>query len=121
MRNRLRTVHDALLGGDEPRRSAAREILDAIVPAELRDPLIAVVDQRRARLGVLAPSLYRSYEDVITALLADPNESVRCVGAYCVAERHLVALRGDLARLRPANGPLLVMIAFDQAIARLDV
>jgi hypothetical protein len=56
----------------------------------------------------------------VAALLADPSESLRCVVAHHVAERHLVALRGELARLRPLDGPVLVVHAFDQAMARLD-
>ncbi|HEY0990432.1 MAG TPA: hypothetical protein VGD80_25440 [Kofleriaceae bacterium] len=121
----LRSAHDALLQPDEGRRAAAREILESVVSSDLRSGLLAVVDdlsphKRRARLGRLAPGPFASYEALAAALLADPSESVRCVVAHHVAERRLIALRGDLERLRPDPGRPLVVEAFDQAMARLD-
>ncbi len=121
----LRSAHDALVEGDESRRAAAREIVEAVAPADERAPLLAIVDdispeQRRAQLGSLAAGPFRSYEAFVAALLADPSESLRCVVARHVAERHLVALRGDLTRLRRLDSPPLVTHAFDQAIASLD-
>ena len=121
----LRSVHDAFMHRDEVRRAAAREIVESIVSSDLRSALLAVVDElspdeRRARLGHLAPGPFASYEALAAALLADPSESVRCVVAHHVAERRLIALRGDLERLRPGLGRPFVIEAFDQAMARLD-
>jgi ATP/ADP translocase len=124
-RGSLRSVHDAITSADEARRAAAREILDDLVPIELRAPLLAVIADlppalRRARLGSLAPGPFANHEAVLAALLAERSESLRCVAAHHVAERRLVALRADLERLRPIAGSSLVMRAFDQAIERLD-
>lgn len=124
-RDDLRSVHTAITNGNEERRSAAREILEAIVPAELRDPLFAILEdltpeQRRARLGEQAPGPFVTDGALLAALLADPSESLKCVVAHHVAERRLVALRHELTRLRPLVGPPLVIYAFDQAIERLD-
>ena len=121
----LRSVHAALVGASDSRRSAAREILESLAPTDVRTPLFALLDarsadERRAHLAELAPAPFRSHEEFLGALLADPSESLKCVVAHYVAERHLVALRGDLARLRPIVAPPLVIYAFDQAIARLD-
>lgn len=121
----LHSVHDAFVRGDEVRRSAAREIVEAIVSSELRAALLAVLDdmpaeQRRARLGRLAPGPFASYEALAAKLLVDSSESLRCVAAYHVAEQHLIALRAELERLRPSLGRPFVIQAFDQAIARLD-
>ena len=121
----LRSVHGALLQGDERRSAAAREIIEAVVGPELRPALLAVVDDpspdgRRAQLGALAPGPFASYEALLAALLADPSESVRCLVAHHVAERRLIALRADLERLRPGLGRSFVVDAFDQAMARLD-
>jgi ATP/ADP translocase len=117
----LRSVHDALVGGDEGRRSAAREIVDAIVPAEVRAPLLAALEPHAPdHAGSLATEPSSTYPELVAELLADPSESLRCVVADHVAERRLVALRDDLARLRPTFGPPLVLHAFDQALARLD-
>jgi ATP/ADP translocase len=122
----LRSAHDALISNDEARRSAAREIVETVVPADVRAPLLAVLDEgsperRRIQLGDLAAGPFTSYEAFVAALLADPSESLRCIVAHHVAERRLVALKADLARLRPEVGPQLVINAFDQAIASLDV
>ena len=52
----------------------------------------------------------------LDALLADPSESLRCVVAGYVAERHLIALRPDLTRLRPGDERPVVTQAFDHAL-----
>lgn len=121
----MRSIHVALSGTDESRRAAAREVLESLLPSELRQPLFALVDDltptaRRERLGPLAPGPFPTQESLIGALLADPSVSLKCVAAHHAAERKLVSLRSDLARLRPLTGAPLVMDAFDQAIERLD-
>ena len=123
-REDLRSVYDAITGTDEARRSAAREILESVLPIDRRVPLFAIVDdlpppERLAQLGELAPGPFPTYESLLAALLADPSESLKCVVAHEVAERHLVTLRPELVRLRPLVGPPLVIYAFDQALARL--
>lgn len=122
----LRSVHTAIAGNDEVRRGAAREIFDEFIPAELRGPLLAVIEDlppesRRERLGSLAAGPFRTYEDLLVELLSDPSESIRCVVAYDIAERQLVSLRPQLQRLRPLAGSDLVIHAFDQALSRLHV
>jgi len=112
--DQLRSLYDALISSDDDRRGAAREILDELVPAEIRVPLLAVLEQREPFV------LDLTHAELIATLLADPSESLRCVAAHHVAERHLVALRGELVRLRPVTASTLVTHAFDQAIARLD-
>jgi AAA family ATP:ADP antiporter len=120
----LRSAHDAFATGDEARRAAAREILATLLAADLRVPLLAVLDDlrpnvRRAKAAELAPGPFASHEALVAALLADPSESLRCVVAEHVAERCLTALQRDLARLRPAHGHPLVTHAFDHALAVL--
>lgn len=118
----LRTVHDAITSTDRTRRSAAREIVEHLVHADLRGPLLAVIDELDPayQRPAVAADAGNTYERTIAELLTDSSESLRCVVAYHVAERHLVTLRSDLARLRPLAGSPLVLHAFDQAIARLD-
>jgi hypothetical protein len=120
----LRSVHDAITSNDVDRRATAREILEHLVRSEIRTPLLAVLDDltpeaRRARLGPLAPGPFPTFDALISTLLVDPSESLRCVAAQHVGERRLRALRPDLARL-VGDGPPLVVHAFKQAIARLD-
>ena len=120
----LRSAHDALRGTDEARRAAARELVAAVLPAELRAPLLAVCepmspDERRRALGDLAPGPFASDEELFTALLADRSTALRCLAAYHAGERKLVGLDPELARLRAAAGTPLVAHALDQAIERL--
>jgi hypothetical protein len=120
----LRSVHDAITGDNEARRGAAREILEALLGTEERTRLLAVLDhltpeQRRDRLGELAPGPFPTYESLLSALLADPSESLKCVVAHEIAEQNLTTLRPDLTRLRPSVARPLVIYAFDQALERL--
>ena len=109
----MRSLHDALVGDDEMRRGAAREVVEASVAGELREPLLDALD------GAFDAAAPAGVEDLIAELLADPSESLRCVVAHYVAARRLVALRGALERLRPGDSSEVVRHAFDQAIASL--
>lgn len=116
-RDDLRSVHDAVVGDHPEHRGAAREILEHLVPAELRVPLIELldgdIDQEALR------EEHPTHQSVISALLADPSDSLRCVAAHHVAELQLVELRDELVRLKPVTDSALVTHAFEQAIARL--
>jgi ATP:ADP antiporter, AAA family len=107
----LRSLHDAIQSRDDERHTAAREILEDLLPASTYAPLFAAIEPQ----PVAEP---RSYEEVLASLLEDPSDSLRCVAAHHVAERRLVALRPQLARLRPTSR--VVTQAFHQAIERLD-
>jgi hypothetical protein len=120
----LRSAHDALERDDEGRRGAAHEIVETVAPADVRNALLAVIEDlapadRRRQLGELAPGPFASEQELVTALLADPSESLRCVVAHHVAERHLTEVRDVLVKLRPVQGEPLVVHAFDQAIGAL--
>jgi ATP:ADP antiporter, AAA family len=90
-RSGLRSVHDAITSPDEERRAAAREVIEHLLPGDLRQPLLAVLDDlpphvRRGRLGSLAVGPFSSYEGLLAVLLEDRSESLRCVVAYHVEE-----------------------------------
>lgn len=112
----LRRVHDGFVSTRPDRRAAAREILDEVLPLEERAPLVDELQER----DPITAELYLTHADVISALLVDPSDSVRCIAAHDVAQRRLISLRADLVRLRPVTGSTFVTLAFDQAIARLD-
>jgi hypothetical protein len=112
----MHSVHDAITSIDDERVGAAFEILDGLVESDLRMPLVAVLAAR----DTPAPAHAMSYEQLLSALLVDPSDSLRCVAAHHVAERRLVALRRELVRLRPITHSPLVSTAFDQAIEVLD-
>jgi AAA family ATP:ADP antiporter len=86
----LRRVHDALTGDDDGRRAAAREIAEAVVDAQVRTRLFAAIDdltadERRRRLGDLAPGPFHTDASFLAEVLGDSSESVRGLAA-CYAE-----------------------------------
>ena len=122
----IRDIYEAIVSGDEARRSAAHEILEACAPTSLRGPLLALIDARSG--DALRPLVvgtgsqpFASYDAVLAVLLDDASESVRCVAAYDAVEHGAASLRGEIARLQPTVHGALTRQAFDQAIARLDV
>jgi AAA family ATP:ADP antiporter len=112
----MRSLHDALTSIDDERIAAALEILDGQLDIDLRVPLVELIAAQHEP----APADDMTYEALLAALLADPSDSLRCVAAHHVAERRLVALRGELVRLRPITSPPYVTSAFDQAVETLD-
>ncbi|MBA2542573.1 MAG: hypothetical protein H0V17_23220, partial [Deltaproteobacteria bacterium] len=122
----LRSAHDAIASSDPERRGAALEIIEHVVRSDLRNPLLAVIEpldpqERRDRLGELAPGPFESQQELFAALLADRSDSLRCVVAHHIAERNIGSLRGELARLQTLDDPPFVIDAFQQALARLKV
>ena len=122
-REDLRSIHDALVGRDDQQRDAAREILEHLLTGDERSQLIDLVDHGNEHPHDEAEirEKYPSYNEVLTTLLAEHSDSLRCVAAHHVAERKLVELRDELMRLKPLTDSKLVTQAFEQAIARLDV
>lgn len=112
----LRSVHDALTGDDDERRAAAHEILQHLVPAAVWTPLLAVIagDGGADRTAL-------DHERELALLLRDRSDSVRCVAAHHVAERRVVGLRPELARLQRGASSSLVCRTFTQAMEILDV
>jgi hypothetical protein len=80
-RSELRSVHDSLLGGDDDRRAAAREILEHLLTAELR-PLLGVLDGAPA-----GADAYPTDAALLAAMIADQSDSLRCIAAYHATER----------------------------------
>jgi hypothetical protein len=120
-------LYGALLGASKERRAAAHELLEPMLPVDIRLPLFAILDElpadvRRKRLAATSFGHHAidTEEELLVALLTDPSESLKCLAAYHIADRRLGGLRHHLDRLRPDVGPPLVLYAFDQAIARLD-
>jgi hypothetical protein len=108
----LRSLHEA-----------AREIIEHLLSADERAPLIDLLvhgDKHRHDEAEVREH-YPTYNEVLSTLLADHSDSLRCVAAHHVAERKLVELRDELLRLKPLTESKFVTQAFEQAIARLDV
>lgn len=122
-RDGLRSIHDGVVSDDVERRDAARELLEHLFAGEERAALFDLLDHddKTPHDEELIREKYPSYHEVLTTLLADHSDSLRCVTAHHVAERKLVELRDELLRLKPLTESKLVTQAFEQAIARLDV
>jgi len=61
------------------------------------------------------------HERELALLLRDRSDCVRCVAAHHVAERRVVGLRPELARLQRGASSSLVCRTFTQAMEILDV
>ncbi|CAN5917678.1 hypothetical protein BH11MYX3_BH11MYX3_14360 [soil metagenome] len=122
-RDDFRSIHDALLGADEEHIGAAREILEHLMALDERTPLFELIERgdKPSRDEAEIRDRFPSYTDVLSMLLADPSDSLRCVAAHHVAERKITELRDELMRLKPLAASKIVTQAFEQAIARLDV
>lgn len=88
-----RNAVSALESGDRARLGAARELVDAVAPRDIRAELLELLEGR-----VEPPR--RTHDELVAALLGDPSESLRCAAALHVAEHHPVGSRAPaLARL----------------------
>lgn len=112
----MRSLHDAITSDDDDSRTAAREILDEVIPVDIRVPLVDELESYDPARAIT----YASHEAALAALLVTPSDSLRSIAASLVAQRRLVALRPELVRLKPTAASVTVTQAFDQAIASLD-
>ena len=119
----MRSIHDALTGCDEDHCGAAREILEHLLSVDERTLLLELIERggKPSRDEAEIRERFPTYTEVLSTLLADHSDSLRCVTAHHVAERKLTELRDELVRLKPLTASKLVTQAFEQAIARLDV
>ncbi len=119
----FRSIHDALVSSDEAHGGAARELLEHVLTLDERTPLFDLIERGDTPSAAEAEihERFPTYNDVLSALLADHSDALRCVTAHHVAERKLTEFRDELMRLKPLTESKLVTQAFEQAIARLDV
>jgi AAA family ATP:ADP antiporter len=124
-REDFRQIYRGLHNSNPRVRASSRELLENLLEPPLRDAVLALVDEEapvRERLAAGAP--YHSpapiaYEALLTALLEQRGESLRCIAAYHVGELGLQSFRGQLERIRP-QATFFVARAIERALGLLD-
>jgi HEAT repeat protein len=95
-------IYAGLRSKDPKARSSSRELLEHLLEPELRDPVLALVDEvpDDQRLAVMH-SYFRppelGYAELLRTMLGDGSEAVRCIAAYHIGELGLDELRDPLA------------------------
>jgi len=120
----FKRLHRALRGNDRGARSSSRELLENLVSAPLRDPILAIVDdlpdrERLAHAGPFAPEPAGDYEESLHAMLGQRNAPLRALAVYHIGELQLNAMRAELEELR-GEPSFLLAEALDRALGRLD-
>lgn len=123
-RENFQLIYHGLFGGDAKARASAGELLEHSVDAELRAPVLALVDDvpdpvKLARAAPFADPPAIGYRVRLRALLDDGSEAMRAITAYHIAELGLRELRGDLEVARTAHHPGYLREVVDRALALL--
>jgi hypothetical protein len=113
---RLGDVARSLVDPEAVRRANAVEVLDSILPRELRRVFIPLVDESprylklTAALGQVAVPA-RSRDGWVEALLADPSPWMVACAAYYAGQHRIGALAETLGRLRRSPSPVVAETA----------
>ena len=99
------------LGSEDKKiQSASRELLDGALSGNLREAVLAMVDDdaaqnkiRRASRALGYKNESTTYEAALVSMLHDRSEAVRCIVAYHIAELGIYDLAGELERVRLQN------------------
>ena len=99
---------------DRRARASALELLEHALDRDVRDAVIAMVDdlpdaQRlaRARAGLRLADAGGTYRDRLLAMLQDSSEVLQSIAAYHVAELRMTDLADELRTAKPARESLL--------------
>jgi len=118
-------IYRGLHNASEKVRAGSRELLENLVEAPLREPVMAAVDEDAdaRRLARAAPA-YRppglGYDELLALLIDQPGETVRCLAAYHVGELGLVALGPRLEAVKAEDrAGLFLLRVVERALSLL--
>jgi ATP/ADP translocase/uncharacterized protein YoaH (UPF0181 family) len=124
-REDFRRIYRGLDNSNPKVRASSRELLENLLEPPLRGAVLALVDDEapvRDRQAAAAPyysGLPIAYEALLTTLLEQGGESLRCIAAYHVGELGLSSFRGQLERILP-EATFFVARAVERALSLLD-
>jgi ATP/ADP translocase len=114
------------LTNEDPKvRSSSRELLEHVVEAPLKEPLLAFVDDLSDRDKLLAaPPIYvpqpLDYETLLARILDEAGESLQCIVAHHAGELGLSSLRPRLVALhKPGASDFYLSRIVDRALRRM--
>ncbi|HEY7514812.1 MAG TPA: hypothetical protein VIC87_10055, partial [Vicinamibacteria bacterium] len=121
----FRGIYFGLRNNDARVRSSSRELLENLVKAPLRMPLLALVDDAQDwdRLQRAAPFYSPrlvDYETLLARILDEPGESMRCIAIYHVGELGLVELKPRLLTFRPEETGFFLSRVVERTLALLS-
>jgi hypothetical protein len=113
------------LGNVQPKlRASSRELLENALPGWARERVLALVDDGDERqrlalvLGGVAPGAL-PYEGLLSSLLGEGDETLRCLAAYHVGELGLTHLRARLETFRQAEASPFFTRVLERALELL--
>lgn len=111
-----------LRNDDAKVRSSSRELLENVVKSPVREAVLALAVESGDPL-VASDPFYRAepldYETLLTRLLEQPGETVRCLAAYHVGELGLGGFRARIESLRAQETRLFVARVFERTLRLL--
>lgn len=121
----FRGIYRGLESADVKVGAVSRELIQNVVrPAELRDAVLASVDDGATSERLAAAARYYqtrplSYEELLGVILEAPSETLRCIVAYHVGELGLETFRERLASHDPRTTDFFVSRVFERVLASL--
>jgi hypothetical protein len=115
-------IYRGLHTADARTRASSRELLENVLEPPLRSAVLAVVDDagdlaRLGRTGGVYALQPLGYDDVLSLILEQGGESLRCVAAHHVGELGLVELRPRLEALRGTGASFFLSRVVENALA----
>ncbi len=120
----FRGIYFGLRNNDARVRSSSRELLENLVRPPLRVPLLALVDdapdwERLQRAAPYYSPRLMDYETLLSRILDEPGESMRCIAIYHVGELGLVELTPRLLSFRPEETGFFLSRVVERTLALL--
>jgi hypothetical protein len=118
----FKRIYRGLRSVDARARGSSRELLENVLEPAMRGPVLAVVGDAGdlARLG-RAGGVYAlqplAYDEVLSLILDEGGESLRCVAAHHVGELGLVGLRPRLEQLQGSGTSFFLSRVVENALA----
>jgi AAA family ATP:ADP antiporter len=118
-------LYRGLASRDAKVRASSRELLENALRPPLREAVLALTDDAPEARRLDAAAAFgvpeaMGYEELLTRLLDQTDETLRCLAAYHVGELRLLGLRERLEALAQAPGSPFFTRVIERALALLD-
>jgi ATP/ADP translocase len=124
-RENFERIYRGLRNANPKIRASSRELLENLVRAPLRGPVLALVDEAPDAEPSTHAAAYSEaepldYEALLVTLLEQPGETLRSLAAYHVGELGLRTLRGQIDTLRSRETGLFVGRILERTLRVLE-
>jgi AAA family ATP:ADP antiporter len=120
----MESVYRGATSGNLRLRDSSQELLEHVLDAELREPVLALVDDladadRLRRAGRFHQSRVESYEQVLSGLLQQGGIGLQALVVYHIGELRLVSMR-DTVAMQPSDLMGVISRTVDRTLVLLD-